>query len=149
MKNSNRDLQYVGSFSTLQTEGSSKLINYATHCSPIQQDLYNRLLKGINTYDKNIVYAMNSTKKKRIQSAHKKAQNLLNIWKQELTILKSNSLFAELFPNSNITSGMLKDTETLPNFRNTLTFKDLGITKEDIINKFLSAGLLPSNFATL
>jgi hypothetical protein len=39
--------------------------------------------------------------------------------------------------------------ETLDDYKNTLTFKDLGINYEDIVLKFMSVGLLPNNFFTL
>jgi hypothetical protein len=36
--------------------------------------------------------------------------------------------------------------ETDVNFKNTLTFKDLKISKEDIITVFIQEGVLPKNF---
>ena len=39
--------------------------------------------------------------------------------------------------------------ETFDDYRNTMSFKDLGIKYEDIILKFMSVGLLPKNFFLL
>jgi hypothetical protein len=47
-----------------------------------------------------------------------------------------------LFPNSPITQFLLADNETDEKFKNTLTFKDLGIEKQDIIAIFIAEGIL-------
>ena len=39
--------------------------------------------------------------------------------------------------------------ETLDDYTNTFSFKDLGINYEDVILKFMSVGLLPNNFFTI
>ena len=44
---------------------------------------------------------------------------------------------------------MLRYTETDEKFTNTLTFKDLNISKQDIITIFISEGILPKNFLSL
>ena len=144
-----QDLHYVGSFSTLTSE-VKPMMNYgAPTYTPKQNELYRRLLIGTNAYEKEQLYVMNSTKKNRIKKAHRKAQNALNLWKQELTILATNGLFMSLFPEANITKSLLEQSDTSQNFKNTLDFKDLGIKKEDIVAKFIELGLLPNNFATL
>jgi len=144
-----QDLHYVGSFSTLTSE-VKPMMNYgAPTYTPKQNELYNRLLIGTKAYDEKVLYAMNSTKKNRIKKAHRKAQDALNIWKQELTIIATNGIFQSLFPEAKVTQALLEQSEPSKNFKNTLKFKDLGIKKEDIIKKFLELKLLPSNFASL
>ena len=144
-----QDLHYVGSFSTLTSE-VKPMMNYgAPTYTPKQNELYSRLLIGLNAYDSKELYAMNSTKKNRIKKAHRKAQNALNIWKQELTIMATNGLFQSLFPEAEITASLLEQSDTSQKFKNTLRFKDLGIRKEDIVEKFLELRLIPANFATL
>ena len=54
-----------------------------------------------------------------------------------------------MFPNSPITDFLIADTETDDKFKNTLTFKDLGINKEQIISIFMAEGILPKNFLSL
>lgn len=144
-----QNLQYVGSFSTLTSEVKPMMTYGAPTYTLKQNELYRRLLIGTNAYEKEELYVMNSTKKNRIKKANRRAQNILNIWKQELTILATNGLFMSLFPEADITTAILEQSETSQNFKNTLNFKDLGIKKEDIVNKFIQAGLLPNNFATL
>ena len=150
MKNQIQNLQYVGSFSTLQTEGRVKYMNYgAPTYTERQNELYSRLLIGTKAYSPEELYAMNSTKKKRIRRAHKKAQDVLNLWKQELTIKATNGLFSSLFPDTEITKVLLSQSEPTPKFKNTMSFRDLGIRKENIIEKFLEVRLLPANFHSL
>jgi hypothetical protein len=92
---------------------------------------------------------MNSTKKNRIAKTHERAQQILNRWKQELTIQKTNDFFLTFFPKSCITEVLLMENGTLDDFKNTIPFKDLGITKEHIVQKMIDEKLLPSNFDTL
>jgi hypothetical protein len=92
---------------------------------------------------------MCSKKKQRIINVYKRAQVTLNKFKQQVTIKYSNAIFETLFPNSPITQFLLADTETDEKFKNTLTFKDLGIEKQDIIAIFIAEGILPKNFFDL
>jgi hypothetical protein len=54
-----------------------------------------------------------------------------------------------LFPKSPITDVLLSQSETDEKFKNTLTFKDLNISKEQIISIFMVEGVLPKNFLSL
>jgi hypothetical protein len=54
-----------------------------------------------------------------------------------------------LFPKSNLTKAFLECDEVDEKFKNTLTFKDLNITKDDIISIFILEGILPKNFLSL
>lgn len=147
MKSDYQNVVYVGSFSTLQTQGNSQYMKHgAISFTEKQNELYSRLLKGLKHYSKEELYAMNSNKKNRIKKSHRKAQDLLNIWKQELLIILSDSLLkkvnlSELLPEVNV--------DPDPDFKCTLTFKDLGLNKEIIANKFIEARLLPADFMAL
>ena len=56
----------------------------------------------------------------------------------------------KLFPHNQIyIINYLDKDETLDSYKNTFTFKDLGISYEDVILKFMSLGLLPRNFFTI
>lgn len=138
---------YSGSFEHKQFPTTSA-VDY-TYLSPVQEDLYKRLLKGLSYYSKEELYAMNSTKKKKIQLKHIKTQHALNMWKQELTNKITNKLLSDLFPNSNLIKEITENSFTSTNFINTLSFKDLKITKSDVINKLIQVNMLPNNFATL
>lgn len=189
MKNSDhQNLVYRGSFSTLQTQGNSQYMKHgAISFTNKQNELYGRLLKGLKYYSKEELYAMNSKKKTKIKNANKKAQSLINLWKQELMFsldLKYSQLIDRAIEIANAPKeasklpvhkgtltkelkfnpkeefpflfgvGLLKklfDTpvEPDPDFICTLTFKELGLNKKIIANKFLEARLLPADFASL
>jgi len=80
---------------------------------------------------------------------YKRAQSVLNTLKQKITIDYTNSIFQKLFPKSPITDILLSETETDEKFKNTLTFKDLNIDKDQIIAIFIAEGILPKNFLSL
>ena len=117
--------------------------------STYQNYLYKRALYGLEALEQKELATMCSKKKQRIINVYKRAQVVLNKFKQELSIQYTNLLFKTLFPNSPITDALLANTETDEKFKNTLTFKDLGIEKKDIISIFISKGILPKNFLSL
>ena len=114
-----------------------------------QNYLYKRALYGLDALTEKELATMCSKKKQRIINVYKRAQVTLNKFKQEITIQYSNFIFNTLFPESPITQALLADTETDEKFKNTLTFKDLGIEKQDIIAIFIAEGILPKNFLDL
>ena len=122
-----------------ETDGYSQYQNY----------LYKRALYGLDALTQQELATMCSKKKQRIINVYKRAQVVLNKFKQELTIQYSNFIFKTLFPNSPLTDALLAHTETDEKFKNTLTFKDLGIEKKDIISIFMAEGILPKNFLSL
>ena len=162
-KSDYQDLVYRGTFSTLQTQGNSQYMSHgAISFTRKQNELYNRLLRGLSCYTKEELYAMNSNKKNRIKKANIKAQKLINLWKQELMIILSNNLFETLDLKENITivqedgqhetSKVKLSTlfnETDENFKCTLSFKELGLNKEIIANKLIEHRLLPTDFMSL
>ena len=117
--------------------------------SAYQNYLYKRALYGLDALTEKELATMCSKKKQRIINVYKRAQVTLNKFKQELTIKYSNFIFQTLFPKSPMTQFLLADTETDERFKNTLTFKDLGIEKQDIITIFIAEGILPKNFLDL
>jgi hypothetical protein len=92
---------------------------------------------------------MCSKKKQRILNVYKRAQRVLNVFKQQVTIQYSNYIFQTLFPKSPWTEAMTAYSETDEKFINKLTFKDLNISKSDIISIFIAEGVLPKNFLSL
>jgi hypothetical protein len=137
------------------------LMNYQLHAgktymqyeqdkySAYQNYLYKRALYGLDALEQKELATMCSKKKQRIINVYKRAQVVLNKFKQELSIQYTNLLFKTLFPNSPITDALLANSETDDKFKNTLTFKDLNITKDDIITIFIVEGILPKNFLSL
>jgi hypothetical protein len=117
--------------------------------SAYQNYLYKRALYGLDALSEQELATICSKKKQRIVNVYKRAQVTLNKFKQQLTIKYSNFIFESLFPKSPITQFLLTDTETDDKYKNTLTFKDLGIEKQDIICIFIAEGILPKNFFDL
>jgi len=117
--------------------------------SPYQNYLYKRALYGLDAITEQELVTMCSKKKQRIINVYKRAQTVLNIYKQKLTIKYSNEIFQFFFPNSSITQSLTENVETDEKFKNTLTFKDLKVSKDDIIAIFITEGILPKNFLSL
>ena len=133
-----------------QLNASTKTTQYLSDgYSQYQNYLYKRALYGLNALTQSEITAMCGKKKQRVISVYKKAQAILNKFKQEVTIQQSNFIFKTLFPNSPITEFLLSETETDEKFKNTLTFKDLNISKDQIISIFMAEGVLPKNFLSL
>lgn len=114
-----------------------------------QNYLYKRALYGLDALNQEELVTMCNKKKQRIVNVYKRAQVVLNTFKQKLTIKYSNSIFNTLFPNSNLTKELVNLDETDEKFKNTLTFKDLNIDKDQIISIFIAEGILPKNFLSL
>lgn len=117
--------------------------------SQYQNYLYKRALYGLNALTQEELASMCSKKKQRVLNVYKRAQKVLNVFKQRVTIKYTNEIFKNLFPKSPWTDDMLTYVETDERFTNTLTFKDLNISKKDIITIFISEGILPKNFLSL
>jgi hypothetical protein len=106
-------------------------------------------LYGLDALSQEELATMCSKKRQRIVNVYKKAQIVLNKFKQRLTIAYSNNFFETFFPKSPITQFLLSESEVDEKFKNTLTFKDLNITKDQIISIFIAEGVLPKNFLSL
>ena len=122
-----------------ETDGYSQYQNY----------LYKRALYGLDALSEQELATMCSKKKQRVINVYKRAQIVLNKFKQQVTIQYTNFLFKSLFPKSPFTDYLLSETETDEKFKNTLSFKDLGISKQHIISLFIEQGILPKNFLSL
>jgi hypothetical protein len=101
---------------------------------------------GITMYTEAELVEMSEAKKQRVIKAHRRTQFILNSWKQEMMIKFSNSLLGHFFKDHPFLSPFWENTETDPKFVCTLSFKDLGINKKDIIDKLIDCGILPINF---
>lgn len=120
-----------------------------TTLNSYQNFLYHRALFGLSVYSQEEIKSMRKVKRQRIIKVHKRTQRLLNIWKQEEMIKRTNMLFASLFPKSPITKQLLKETHTDPELKCKLSFRDLEITKAKIIERLLAERILPNDFYSL
>jgi predicted DNA-binding protein YlxM (UPF0122 family) len=125
-------------------------ISYETDkYSAYQNYLYKRALYGLDALSQDELANICGKKRQRIINVYKKAQVVLNKFKQRLTIAYSNQIFETFFPKSPITQFLVADSQVDEKFKNTLTFKDLDISKDQIITIFINEGILPKNFLSL
>ncbi len=141
------DIMYTGKLENKQIPTSST-VDY-TRLNKKQQEMYNKLMIGLKLYTKEELYKMNSSKKNKIFKRSKQVQSMINLWKQQILIAKTNPVF-EIFGNSSISKALVSvSNQTEDKFLWKLKFKDLGITKDKIVNKLIAENFLPQNFATL
>lgn len=139
--------EYVGKLEEYQLTPKRTMVQYEVdQYSSYQNYLYKRALYGLSSITEQELATMCSKKKKRIERVYLKGQQVINLHKQKLTNSITNLLFERLFPQSPLTEFFLSNTETDEKFKNTLNFKDLNITKDDIIRIFIEEGVLPKNF---
>lgn len=116
-----------------------------------QNFLYKRVLFGLSVYSPEELAKMHWDKKKRIQKVHERAQNVLNIWKHQLTNQWTADLLGNLFWNSSFvkeySEKFVNDID--PTYISNLEFKSLGVTKKEVINKLIDEKVLPYNFYQL
>jgi hypothetical protein len=117
--------------------------------SKVQNFLYKRAMFGLKIYNQEEIRAMHWQKRKRIRKTHKRAQKILNTWKQELVIELTNKLFSTLFAKSPLVKDMLAESSVDSEVKNMLNFTDLGVTKEMIVTKLVDSGVLPPDYYAL
>ncbi len=144
---------YLGILNEYQSISNKNLyqkLDY-TRLNPKQHFAFKRVLHGLNMYSKEEVAKMHWDKKRRIIKVWKRGQSVINEWKQVVCNKKINNYLTHWFGESKLIKEITNTpvTDTLPNYKNKLKLKDLGITYEDLILKFMQVGLLPSNFLEL
>ena len=142
--------EYSGKLENYQLYAGKTYVQYEQDTySQYQNYLYKRALYGLSAMSKEELSTMCSKKKQRVSKVYQRAQVVINLYKQKLTNRYTNFIFKTLFPDAPITDFLLNNDETDPNFRNVLTFKDLKISKDEIISIFIQEGILPKNFMSL
>lgn len=112
--------------------------------------MYDRVLYGLSMYSKEEVELMHPDKKKRILKVQRRAQTLINLWKQRIVIELSNYFFLTIFPDSPITKQLVEDfSEPDELFINRMSLRTLKITRQQLIDRFIKEGILPKNFYQL
>jgi|TARA_R100000742_G_C4278762_1_gene102001 hypothetical protein len=124
-------------------------LNYSK-LNPYQHFLFKRVLHGLKVYKPEEVRKLHWDKKRRITKVWKRAQREINAWKQMICNKKINHYLSKTFTGKTVEYIISVPVEDfLEDYHNTMTFKALGITYEDVILKFMSLGLLPRNFFTI
>ncbi len=144
-------LNYYGILSEYQLHPKNLVQNLSYRkLNPYQHFLFKRVLHGLNMYSAEEKAKMHWDKKRRIIRVWKRAQDELNIWKQIICNKKVNAYFRKTFtgPMAEYIISIPPE-ETLKDFKNTMSLRDLGITYEDVILRFMQKGLLPRTFLTL
>ena len=117
--------------------------------NPKQHFLFKRILHGLKMYKKEEVEQMHWDKKRRITKVWKRSQSVINEFKQWLSYKQMQPIF-RIFTKSELGRGLYEmPFEYLPDYRNKMTLKELGVNYEDVILKFMSVGLLPKNYLSL
>jgi hypothetical protein len=115
----------------------------------IQQKLYSEAVYGLSYFPKDVVAEMSKGKKLRVLARYAKAQRILNRWKQEIVHTKVDSFLLALFPNSPITKALVETKGYDRESKECHSFKELGLTQEDVANKLMEFNILPQNFYQL
>ena len=117
--------------------------------SQYQNYLYKRALYGLDSLSIEELNSMCSKKKSRIVNVYNRAQLVVNKYKHQITKQLTDKLLSSLFPNSSLISELCNYEDIDNNYKNTLTFKDLSIEKDLIVDLFITEGILPKNFLSL
>ena len=114
-----------------------------------QNYLYKRALYGLDSLSVDELNTMCGKKRSRIINVYNRTQIVVNKYKHQVTKQLSDKLLTSLFPNSSLISELCKYDATDDNYKNTLTFKDLCIQKDTLVQVFMTEGILPKNFLSL
>ena len=114
-----------------------------------QNYLYKRALYGIDSLSLEELNTMCGKKKSRILNVYNRAQLVVNNYKHRVTKQLTDKLLVSLFPNSSLISELNNYEDMDANYKNTLTFKDLCIHKDQLVELFMLEGILPKNFLSL
>ena len=118
--------------------------------NPHQIKMYRLALYGIETLSEKEVIHLSPIDKLNIKHKQEVTQKMINRWKQQLTQSKINSFLSKLFPNSKFIEKMVEDSDYYcDGLINYLSFKELGITHKNILDKMIEFKSLPDNFYQL
>ena len=144
--------QYLGILEEYQLHPPSLINSFEySKLNPYQHFLFKRVLHGLNVYKPEEVKKLHWDKRRRISKVWKRGQREINAWKQTLCNKKINAYLRDTFKHSPLAQYIanIPAEETLDDYHNTMNFRDLGITYEDVVLKFMSLGLLPKNYFTI
>lgn len=114
-----------------------------------QQKLYAEVLYGIKAYEATELMALSHKEVVRISSVHQRVQHFLNRWKQEIMDNRINNLLSVLFPNSRMAKAICSIKGYNRAYTAKYSFKDLGLSQENVARKLVEMGFLPNNFFEL
>jgi len=115
----------------------------------LQQRLYAETVYGVSMYTQAELAKIPGKKRHEIITTFKKAQQILNDWKQQIVEHKVVGFMDKLFPRSSTVRVFNSITGPESGLKCRLSFKELGINQRMIAEKLVEAGLLPANFFQL
>lgn len=134
-------------------EKSNSFKNYqddVVKLNPKQIKMYRLALYGIEALSEKEQSCLTALERINIKHKQNTTQKLINRWKQHITQLKVNNLLTKLFPNSKLVNDMCNNNDYYcDQLINQSSFKDLGISHKNLIDKMIEMSCLPSTFYTL
>jgi len=115
----------------------------------VQQQLYAEAVYGLSHYSEDDVNKMSKSKKLRVLAKYAKAQRILNRWKQEIINERVDSFLMAFFPNSPITKALVETKGHDRSIHESHSFKELGLSQQDVASKLMEVNILPKNFYQL
>lgn len=140
---------YGNSYKGVQYQDlSTSMVFESDHFSPYQNRLYKQAILGLKLYTEKELLSMSFKEKWNIERLHRKAQKILNDWKQLIIGKEVDSFLSTWFPHSRLVKGLIEKTKEYTNdsLTNYQSFSDLGISKEQIAQKLVETGILPRAF---
>jgi hypothetical protein len=113
-----------------------------------QNKLYKRLIYGVEAMTKSELIELSTVEIRQVNRDHRKAVKILNAWKNQIVASYIDELFGKVFWHSTIAESMIKFSkeDDYEDLENTLTFKELGLSKAQVAGKLIENGLLPVDF---
>ena len=144
-----QSVNYKGKLSSKQLYAGKGVMEYEQDVfTPYQNLLYRKLLFGYDAYTKEELASLSPKELKTIKFQYAKTQRVINMHKQKVLNKTIASLLLPVFHKSCLIKELCSDfTDKM--FFCTLSFKDLSISKEDIVSLLIANKLLPNNFYTL
>ena len=117
--------------------------------NPKQHFIFKRVLHGLKMYNEAEIAKMHWDKKRRVIKVWKRGQHVINNLKQYVAWQQVKPIL-RIFAKSELGKAIHEmPYEYLPDYKNKMTLKELGINYEDLIVKFIGVGLLPKNYLSL
>lgn len=132
----------------LQIRGKNSYQHIGTSVDELKkQKEYRMALYGLNACTPEEINQMSFIQKKEIISRQQKVQTILDRYKQEQAHLKLGSFLTSVFYKSIFAKALATYADFIDEEeKNTMSFKELGITKDMIIARLAEHNLLPKNF---
>ena len=114
--------------------------------NPYQEKLFKELTKGYCYYQQSELDRMSEFSKKLLKIRYNQAKIAINELKNDVVMYYIKSLFKGKWNESCTAVAILNQPLTVKQFKYELSCKELNITQDMIIKKFISSKLLPVDF---